>query len=170
MMICVTTLFNSGLQQAHSNLINKSHLCRWLWQISIMCRAGGLAQPIPWSCCSYPACTCWARFATFVWRWALCVGRVQADDSVYTMNESSAGVFTVFTRAYSSLELVCRQASGNMSSWQEADEWKEEKMFPPRTCCVYISYFKLHMCPPPFLCQLIYVNLNVLFGFVTLLL
>lgn len=66
-----------------------------------------------------------------------------SPDRPQRMNESSAVQITWLTT-----NLVCRQGSGNKTSWQEADEWKEEKRCPWSTCGVYIpvTYFYIHTC------------------------
>lgn len=81
----------------------------------------------------------------FVW------GQHQTDHSVQRTNESSAiQIHHVYllqcTRTWLTTNLVCRQGSGNKTSWQETDEWKEEKRCPWCACGVYLIYFYIHKC------------------------
>lgn len=80
----------------------------------------------------------------FVWQ-------PQTDHSVQRTNESSAVQIhhvdlLQCTRAWLTTNLVCRQGSGNKTSWQETDEWKEEKRCPWCACGVYLIYFYIHKC------------------------
>lgn len=168
----VTTSVNLVLQQPLSNLSRfdlHQLVCQTLLRAAtasckIMIIKMEQAAPPSWlcrSCCvlvlPVPALTIWFNLRNeecstdFTTAWGMLrPGGASPDGPVLRewntpLLLTLAGIFTPVYEKHCITNLVCRQGSGNMTSWQETDEWKRKRGVLD-TLVVFISFIFTPTC------------------------